>query len=83
MNDLERKAWDVRTTADQHPPVMAAKAFVDQVERGDLVNIKHVLIVAVEDIDGGDYVHVLQAGSLSELAAEAALMRAVRHSQDA
>lgn len=77
MNDLERKAWESRTSSERHKPIMAAKAAVDQIERGELPNIKHLVIVAIEDVDGSDRVHILQVGDLSELAVEGALHRAI------
>lgn len=77
LSEFERKAWENRTSSEKHPPVMAAKACVDQIERGELANIKHLVIVAVQDVDGSDLIHILQAGDLSQLAVEGALNRAI------
>lgn len=77
LSELERRAWDSRTSSDKHPPAMACKAAVDQIERGELPNIKHIIVIAVQDIDGADLIHTLQAGGMSELAVEGALHRAI------
>ena len=78
LSDFERASWFNRTSSEKHPPAMACKAAVDQIARGELPNIKHAVVVLVQDVDGDDLIHVLQAGSLSELAIEGALLRAIR-----
>ena len=77
LSELERKAWETRGLAERHPPVMAAKAAVDQIERGELGTVKHVVVLVIEEKDEGDKINILQAGSLSELAVEGALHRAI------
>lgn len=78
LSEFERRAWETRTSATQHPPVMACKAVADQIERGELGKVRHVLVVVVEDVDSADRIHVIQAGDMSQLAAEGALGRATR-----
>lgn len=78
LSEFERRAWATRTSATQHPPAMACKAVADQIERGELPKIRHVIVVAIEDVGDGDRVHVIQAGDMSQLAAEGALGRATR-----
>jgi hypothetical protein len=82
ISEFERRAWEKREDADKHPPELAAKVAIDDIERGALKNVKHVIVIAVEDVDGGDKLTLYQAGSLSEYAAEGAMFRAIRVSQD-
>lgn len=82
VSEFERKAWERREDANKHAPELAAKIVVDDIERGTLKNVKHVLVVVVEGVDDGELVHLYQAGSLSEFAAEGAMARAIRISQD-
>ncbi len=58
---------------------MACKAAADQIERGELPDVRHIVVVAVQRTeDGGDLIHILQAGDMGELAVEGALIRASR-----
>lgn len=81
MSELERRAWETRTSSERHPPEMACKATLDQLERG-LLTAKHIVVVLVQDVDGADQIHLLQAGNMSELAVEGALLRAIRIQAD-
>lgn len=79
LSEIERAAWFNRTDADRHPPAMACRATLDQIARDELSNVRHVVVVVVRaHEEGGDAIHILQAGDLSELAVEGALMRAAR-----
>lgn len=83
LSEIERKAWEKRTDADKHSPNMALRATLDQISRGELPNIRHVIVIAVErDAEEGDLVHFIQAGDLSEFATEGVLLRAIRISQE-
>lgn len=82
ISEFERKAWESREDADKHAPELAAKIVIDDIDRGALKNVKHIIVVVVEGVDDGELVHLYQAGKLSEYAAEGALGRAIRISQD-
>lgn len=82
VSEFERRAWDNRSDADKHKPELAAKIVIDDIERGALKKVKHVVVVVVEDVDGGDKLTLYQAGELSEYAVEGALGRAIRISQE-
>jgi hypothetical protein len=75
LSEFERRAWDNRKSSEKHKPEMALKIVLDDIERG--LNAKHVAIVVIEDVEGGDRVHLYNAGDQSELAVEGALMRAI------
>lgn len=78
LTEFERKAWDSRSIADRHSPIMAAKAAVDQIERGEFVAVQHVVVLVIERHQcGGSQINILQAGELSELEVEGALHRAM------
>lgn len=81
LSEFERRAWSNRTSAERHAPEMACKATVDKIERGELKNIRHIAVIAVENVDGADLIHLIQAGDMSELAVEGALARAIKISQ--
>jgi predicted lipid-binding transport protein (Tim44 family) len=76
LSEFERRAWDNRTSGGDHKPEMACKAVIDDIERGT-IKAKQCVVVVVEDVDGADRIHVYNAGSLSELAVEGALNRAI------
>jgi hypothetical protein len=77
VSEFERRAWETRTNSDKHPPEMALKMALDDIERGEH-KAKHVIVIMVDACeDGGDYTHCYQAGSLSELAVEGAVNRAL------
>lgn len=79
MDDLERKRWENSDSAEQHPPRRALLAVADDIEKGRLMKVKHVLVVVVEETeDGSDLVSIVQAGELTTLAAEGALFRACK-----
>lgn len=79
LSEIERAAWFNRTGADRHPPAMACRATLDQIARDEFDRVKHIAVVVVtEHPQGGDEIHILQAGEMSELAVEGALMRAAR-----
>jgi hypothetical protein len=82
LSEFERRAWDQRGTSEKHKPEMALKVCLDDIERGELNNVKHLAIVIVQDLEGNDRVGMYQAGTLSELAVEGALGRAIRMSVD-
>lgn len=78
LTEFERKAWDSRGQANSHPPEMALKAALDQIERGEFKRVRHCIVVVIErrETDDGDFICTLQAGDMSELAVEGALFRA-------
>lgn len=77
LSEIERRAWDNRTGADQHKPVMALKAALDDIETGK-VDPRHVIVVMIEPCGQYDRVMYQQAGDLHEFAIEGALIRASR-----
>lgn len=81
LSELERRAWDTRDASDKHKPEMAPKVVLDDMARGELPGVRHILVVVVQTVADGDLVHLYQAGDLSEFAAEGALGRAVSISQ--
>jgi hypothetical protein len=82
LSEFERRAWDQRGTSEKHKPEMACKIVLDDIERGELTNVKHIIVVVVQDRDGDDLIGTYHAGTLSELAAEGALGRAIRIGTD-
>lgn len=78
LSEIERRAWDLRMSAKDHQPAMACKAAADQIDAGKLGTVRHVIVVVVENIGGDDCIHLIQAGDMSDLAAEGALNRAIR-----
>lgn len=77
LSEFERHAWNNRASSKKHPPAMACKAAIDQIERGELGKVIHAVVVLVERDDEGDLIHILQAGDMSELAVEGALNRVI------
>lgn len=82
LSELERRAWEKREDSDKHAPTMAPRVVLDDIERGALENVRHIMVVVVATEPEGDRVHLYQAGDLSEFAAEGAMARAVRISQE-
>jgi hypothetical protein len=78
LSEFERRAWEQRGTCEQHKPEMACKVVLDNIARGELTNVKHITVIVVQDHNGGDFIGTYHAGSLSELAIEGALGRAIR-----
>jgi hypothetical protein len=79
LTDIERAAWATRNKSNLHKPEMACKVLLDQVERGELPTLHHVIVVAVTSVgDKGDKIQILQTGDLSEFAAEGVMSRAIR-----
>jgi hypothetical protein len=78
LSEFERRSWEQRGTSERHKPEMALKVCLDDIERGELKNVKHIIVVVVEEYNGGDLIGTYHAGTLSELAAEGALGRAIR-----
>lgn len=82
LSEFERRAWESRSNADKHLPAMAMKATLDKIERGE-IKPKHVIVVYVEDDgQGGDFISMVQAGTLSQLGTEGALGRGIKLSQN-
>lgn len=76
LSELERRAWDNRSSSEQHKPEMACKVVLDDIERG-VLKAEHVAVIVIENLERGQLVHIYQAGELSELAVEGALGRAI------
>lgn len=83
LSELERRAWNQRGTSEKHKPEMALKVCLDDIERGELSKVKHIAVVVIQDVEGGDLICTYHAGTLSELAVEGALGRAIAlHSKE-
>jgi bisphosphoglycerate-independent phosphoglycerate mutase (AlkP superfamily) len=83
LSEFERRAWDNRGRSDNHKPEMACKVVIDDIERETLKNVEHIIVVVVEKTDdGGSLIGTYNAGTLSELAVEGALGRAIRMAVD-
>jgi hypothetical protein len=83
LSDIERAAWARRTDADKHPPELACKVAIDEIERGVISNVKHIVVIVVRTVDDiGDKIMYYQAGELSEFAIEGVFARCVKISQE-
>jgi hypothetical protein len=83
LTDIERAAWAKRTDADKHPPELACKVALDDIDRGVITNVKHVIVITVRNVDDqGDKIMYYQAGELSEFAVEGVFARCIRISQE-